>query len=240
MIDDDVATLLKLDARGLHAGGTVQAGSRPVFIASGGATLNPPDLGAARDALRHLVEDVREAATPSAIASALPDLASAVPAMAAALPEVRDAARDAAPAAMRRIHDAAGWLARTIGRWAPDARDRRHLARDAEAEARRLLRMAPVQRSLVGRAGGPTPVILGVGAAVLAAGAVAVLADAGRRRRVRRLMRRGIAGVRNRFIATPAPRPVPAHLPMPIAIPIEPDARPRPLSRAVSTSADLA
>jgi hypothetical protein len=62
MSDDDFTTLLDLDEGGFHAGGTVRLGSRPLAVASGGITLNPPDLTAVRTGLHELADRIQDAA----------------------------------------------------------------------------------------------------------------------------------------------------------------------------------
>ena len=248
MIDDDVSTLLKLDARGVHAGGTIQAGARPVFVASGGVTVNPPDVSAARDAIRTFLDDVREAApaaiaaTPGAIASAIPDLAARAPDLVAALPDVSAAAtelRDAAPVAARSLRGAARRFAAAVGDRAPDARTRSRLVRDAEQEARRVLHLAPRRRSLVERMPGGLPLVLALGAAAVAAVGIAVLADADRRRRLRdrldRLVRRSETSDAGRTDLSTVASPSAGPSRPPIGIPIERDVEPIPLARPNAT-----
>lgn len=221
MVDDDVSTLLKLDEKGFHAGGTVQAGSRPLFVASGGFTVNPPDLTSAGDRLRTLLanarDTVQEAAhdlpDPSptvgdaieALRSAVADLRSDLPDgsdLRDAIPDVRSAAPDLRNALPDLRASAAGLAAEIPNalpspdpdRLAADARDLTNRARLAVGLAPRSMALADrIPRWLPGG-------LLAVGA-VAAAGAVIVLWDPvhGARRRRRliarvRLLRSRILG----------------------------------------------
>jgi len=203
MVDDDVSTLLKLDPAGFHAGGTVQAGSRPLFVASGGFTVNPPDLASARDGLRSLAEAATGRDALAAVRTAVPDVRVAVP---HALDTLGSVVADAGHA----VGDAAHGV-----RW-PDARSG---AASLVLRTRRSLGLTPRERSMVARLIGWTPVIgllLGVVAAASAVVAVAWMwhpsQGAERRRRMVRVVReRSGRGA-----------PIPPERAL-VAVPIEPD-----------------
>lgn len=179
MVDDDVSTLLKLDEKGFHAGGTVQAGSRPLFVASGGFTVNPPDLASAGDKLRSLLEHTREA-----IADVAHDLPDPSPTMGDAIDALRHAAPD--------LRASAAGLAGAIPGALPSAPDADRLAADARdlaVRARHAVGLAPTAPTLLERMPRWLPGGLLAVASIAVAGAVIVLFDpvhgADRRRRLR-------------------------------------------------------
>jgi hypothetical protein len=202
-MDDELTTLLDQQQGGIHAGGSVRLGERPLLSASGGLTLNPPDLHAVREGLQTLAETVREAAgDPAAAAQAAGEaVRSAIPDLGAALPQAMETLGAAVPAI---AHAGSRLDAAELVR-----RGRRVLGLTPSPRTRdRLLALAP-----------------GLGMLVAAGGMVAVAwlwhpeHGAARRRRLVALVRERIAG-RSDAAASPIGTGGRRDL---VAIPVEPE-----------------
>lgn len=244
MVDDDVSTLLKLDEKGFHAGGTLQAGSRPLFVASGGFTVNPPDLASAAERLRSLLTGAREAIEEAVrdlpdpaptIGDAIEAIRTAVADLRADLPDLPDLPdRSDLPGtpdlrgAVPDLRAGAAGLAAAIPKALPSPDPDRIAAdaRDLAFRARQAVGLAPKPRSLVEQLPRWLPGGLLAIASVTAAGAVIVLWDPvhGARRRAR--LRRWFDGLRGRGQADTVPDDhPPATAPLAFtAIPVDPGA----------------
>lgn len=217
MVDDDVSTLLKLDEKGFHAGGTVQAGSRPLFVASGGFTVNPPDLASAAERLRSLLTGAREAIEEAVrdvpdpaptVGDAIEAIRSAVADLRADLPDVPDLPEPPdLRASVADLRAGAADLAAAIPKALPSPDTDRigSGARDLALRARQAVGLAPKPRSLVEQLPRWLPGGLLAIASVTVAGAVIVLWDPvhGAQRRAR--LRRWFGGLRGHGHADAAP-----------------------------------
>jgi hypothetical protein len=200
MVDDDVSTLLKLDEKGFHAGGTVQAGSRPLFVASGGFTVNPPDLASAGDRLRSLLTSARD--TVQEAAKDLPDpsptVGDAIEALRSAVADLRSDLPDTPD-----LRASAAGLAAAIPNALPSPDPDRLVAdaRELTERARQAVGLAPQPRSVMQRLPRWLPGgLLAVGL-VAATGAAIVLWDPVRGAERRARLRGWFAGLRGRLDA---------------------------------------
>lgn len=191
MVDDDVSTLLKLDEKGFHAGGTVQAGSRPLFVASGGFTVNPPELSGTGDKLRSLLTAARDTVQEAAhdLPDPSPTVGDAIEALRAAVADLRADLPDLP--STPDLRTAAGDLAGAIPNALPSADPGRLAAdaRDLTLRARQAVGLAPRRPSLLQQVPRWVPGGLLAIASAAVVGAVIVLWDpihgAERRRRLR-------------------------------------------------------